>query len=313
MTQVFICHAREDHSAALPIIEAIGQAGLTVSLSDAVSPGEAVLQEVRHALDTAQCVVILWSKAASQSRFLHQAIHAWSSDRPVLAALDGTPLPLGLRDLSPISIRGESGSGAKQLIERAQAIIQQGGIARPPNSNDASPAPPPARPERRRRFAAIIAASLIVGFAVLTGLVLVRSWLAQQRDVEAAAAPMLNSPIPAPTVPALPIPRDPLLPLIVMVLVFGASIGTAAGWVWIVRSRRRSQHAPSEEHSRQTLVGSTGDPQVFVSYSRNDGPTVWQLVQQIEQLGYAVWIESSIDRFPALRGRRSYTPSLCRD
>jgi hypothetical protein len=38
-------------------------------------------------------------------------------------------------------------------------------------------------------------------------------------------------------------------------------------------------------------MASNGCPQVFVSYSRIDGPTVGQLVQQIEQLGYAGWID----------------------
>jgi hypothetical protein len=96
------------------------------------------VQEVRRALDTAQCVVILWSEAAMRSGFLqqeiHQAIRAWSSDRLMLAALDDTPLPVGLRDLSPISIESASSSGVEILIERAQAIVQRGAIASSPHS-----------------------------------------------------------------------------------------------------------------------------------------------------------------------------------
>src|SRR5262249_12002664 len=169
MTQVFVSYAREDHRAALPIIEAISEAGLTVWHSDAILPGDTVMREVRRALDTAQCVVVLWSEAAAQSRLLQQELHrviqAWSSDRLVLAALDDGPLPLGLRDLLPISVRGASGPGVKQLIKRARAIIRQGALARSPNSSGLTPAPHPVQSVRRRRSAAIVAALLIVGFA----------------------------------------------------------------------------------------------------------------------------------------------------
>ena len=35
----------------------------------------------------------------------------------------------------------------------------------------------------------------------------------------------------------------------------------------------------------------SGPPEVFVSYSSKDAPNVEQLVKQIEQLGYGVWID----------------------
>ena len=59
-----------------------------------------------------------------------------------------------------------------------------------------------------------------------------------------------------------------------------------AGWAWTTLSRRRSNRS-----APPVRAASNGAPQVFVSYSRQDGPTVEQLVQQIEQLGYPVWID----------------------
>ena len=51
-------------------------------------------------------------------------------------------------------------------------------------------------------------------------------------------------------------------------------------------------HAGGRNRSAPPVrAASNGAPQVFVSYSRQDGPTVEQLVQQIEQLGYPVWID----------------------
>jgi TIR domain len=55
-------------------------------------------------------------------------------------------------------------------------------------------------------------------------------------------------------------------------------------------ARDRGCGAPSAALSRQVPAASN-DSQVFVSYSHQDGRAVEQLVQQIEQLGYAVWID----------------------
>jgi hypothetical protein len=74
-------------------------------------------------------VVILWSQAAARSawveREVRQAIQAWSSDRLVLATLDDTPLPAGLRDLDAISIRNASNVRASGLIERVHAVVRR--------------------------------------------------------------------------------------------------------------------------------------------------------------------------------------------
>jgi hypothetical protein len=42
---------------------------------------------------------------------------------------------------------------------------------------------------------------------------------------------------------------------------------------------------------RDVPAATNGAPQVFISYSRQDGPTVEPLILQIKQIGYAVWID----------------------
>src|SRR5262249_2528686 len=128
MAQVYVSYSRKDRETVLPIIKAMDRAGLDLWHDDeALSPSSSIREKMQRELDKALCVIVLWSKAAAQSQWvqweIHNAIQAWSTDRLVLAALDDTPLPVGLRDLSPISIREASDSGTKQLIERAQAII----------------------------------------------------------------------------------------------------------------------------------------------------------------------------------------------
>ena len=55
---------------------------------------------VRSQLETASCLVMLWSRAASQSNEVQQevqrAIQAWSHARLVLVTLDDAERPVGL-------------------------------------------------------------------------------------------------------------------------------------------------------------------------------------------------------------------------
>jgi hypothetical protein len=105
MTQVFVSYAGRDAKVALPVIEAIGQAGFSVSsrITAGLDLGMAgFIERLQRELETAQCVVVLWSAAAGQSDMVREeirhAIQAWSSDRLVLAMLDDAPLPVGLSD-----------------------------------------------------------------------------------------------------------------------------------------------------------------------------------------------------------------------
>jgi hypothetical protein len=73
----------------------------------------------------------------------------------------------------------------------------------------------------------------------------------------------------------------------------GLVIGAAAvGAIWILLSRRRR-----EPHIQATLLmnvqqtTTSGMPQVFVSYSRQDERAVDLLVKEIEELGHPIWID----------------------
>jgi hypothetical protein len=127
MAQIFISYSKSDHQAAKAIVGAIRQAGLNAFDESDLPQGVALGDNIAGAIDTAQCVVILWSKAASGSKWvqleIQRALKAWASDRLVLATLDEAPLPIGLRDLAPIHIDGD-GAGIQELIERVKQNVR---------------------------------------------------------------------------------------------------------------------------------------------------------------------------------------------
>jgi hypothetical protein len=325
MTEVFVNYSRTDRRVALPIVVAIGQAGLQVRRPAMSYDGDPVAEQIKRELGEAQCLVVLWSEAAAQSLWVQQEVHcairAWSSDRLVLATLDDTPLPVGLRDLSPISIRDATDSGTQQLIERARTIVEKSKSEEFRKRALAKPAPPaPVRaPLPRFKSIALVAGTTVLIGALVSLLSLLSLWVGLWGVPPShVQGPLIGRPPPVVLLPPRPEPpvqsqppvllppvqstpwfyREPPvlaahLPFVLILIVLGAAIGAAALWAATkVRWRWHSKRALSSMLSPpQILAKSNGAAQVFVSYSHQDVRTVDQLVQQIEQLGYAVWID----------------------
>jgi TIR domain-containing protein len=292
MGQVLVSHSAEDRAAARAVIDALARAGLSVSGFDSSGPGGSLADQIKDNLETAGCVIWLWSQSAARSgrvqEDIHHAIRAWSAGRLILVALDDAPLPVGLRDLAPISIKDTFDAGLKPLIERVRAVVERTPAA----------AAVPAPSTRSRRFVPIIAAALGLVVVVAGGAALLTTRthapssqpVARPAPVPAPApggAPPVPAPQPAP--PPRSVPTSEFPSMLVM-LGLGAALGAGAVWFWSRWARRRPP--PGAVPTAQQALAAAGDtPLVFVSYSRQDGRTVEHLVKQIEQLGYEVWID----------------------
>jgi hypothetical protein len=295
---IFVSHASEDRVAALPIIEAINQAGFTAWPYD--KPDASRADETEHRIETAQCVIVLWSRAAAASRSVQQevrqAIQAWSADRLVLALLDDAPLPVGLSDLPTVVMSSDGDTDKKQLISRIEVIVGRD-VTVP-----STPQPAPSRNYRRWGgvFAGLVFVLLILAGAALWGPRVAGC------GPYCLGAPSTAFPLGFPTAP----PKATLPSAYTLTLLaLGGAIG--AMLVWALRSSLRLRSRVSSptratarpEHDRGK---SDGAAQVFVSYSHRDETAVDQLVKQIEQLGYTVWIDRQ------LTGSQRYAASIVR-
>jgi TIR domain-containing protein len=70
MAQVFVSYAQKDMVEARRILEALEQAGLSVFRETSLAAGVSWADDVRHQIDIAKCVVVLWSQAAAESQFV---------------------------------------------------------------------------------------------------------------------------------------------------------------------------------------------------------------------------------------------------
>lgn len=290
MTQVFVSYAVNDRDAALPIVEALNQVGLNVWSDHSILQGGTFDEQIKDVIASAKCVIVLWSEAAAKSEWvqyeIRMAIQAWSGNRLLLATLDNAPLPVGLRDVSAVPIRDEDGAGTKQLIERTKAIVHDGGnhmVAARRNGPVARENRPSAA--RSGRVRPIIAALAGVSVIFLMAILFYLAGLSPRTSGVPSPGSGWARRFPRPLDGA----TEPSFLFILMLLVLGAAIG-AAIWAWIAWSRWRSNRGPPKA-PWQVPASSKGAPQVFISYSYRDEREVEQLVQQIEQMGYAVYID----------------------
>lgn len=162
MADVFLSYAREDRLAAERLANAIGDTGLTVWWDRHIKGGAEFSRDIERQLDDASKVLVLWSKAAVNSRWVRdEASVAADSGRLVGASLDGTPPPLGFRQFQTIDLTAWVAKGAAIPPPLAEALEIE------------TPAPAERRPSRLPRRALVGAAvgAVLLGAAATVAIV----------------------------------------------------------------------------------------------------------------------------------------------
>ncbi|MBA4162242.1 MAG: hypothetical protein C0515_09245 [Novosphingobium sp.] len=117
---VFLSYSRADQKRALPVIKALEAAGLQVWWDGLLEGGATYLPTTEAALESADAVVVLWSKVSVESNWVRDEAQR-GRDRQCLIPLtiDGTMPPLGFRQFQVIDISKWRGKAGDPQIERA--------------------------------------------------------------------------------------------------------------------------------------------------------------------------------------------------
>jgi TIR domain len=337
MPQVLVSYTSTDRDVAVAIVRAMVAAGLEVYDPSSVSPELSSVDKFRCELESARCLVLFWSIAASKSELLqqeiHQAVKAWSLNRLLLVKLDRTPLPIGLRDLPFIFAPDSFHSGTREVISRAYFITGIPNIEELPHSANGSdillsPIHPETyskdvgtikkannKPRRLSIYSTIIAIASVIGVLL---------WLLAMIWFNIPGTQYVYVPVPEAQYGYLAqsefVPNvryfwtiGPFVIINLAVLLLGILVGAGVLWVWSARSRRASIRTPYTAMGGPVFVSSNAASKVFVSYSREDEGTVEALVKQIEQFGYPVWIDresTGLQRYAAAIGEAIRTSKL---
>ncbi|MEQ1726634.1 MAG: TIR domain-containing protein [Sphingopyxis sp.] len=157
-TTIFVSYARDDRKRALPIIEALEQAGYSVWWDGLLGGGERFSHTTEAALERARAVVVLWSKTSVESHWVHDEATRGRDRRCLVpVSLDGVEAPLGFRQFQliamPVSRRNTDHAAIDTMLRAVAAL----------HDSKALPQPAPAPPSPR--FASIDRRLLIGGGA----------------------------------------------------------------------------------------------------------------------------------------------------
>lgn len=128
MTDVFVSYASEDRERAGQLAQALGARGWSVWWDRKIIAGQAFDQAIERELETARCVVVLWSAHSVESEWVKNEA-AVAAERGVLvpALIDGVRLPLEFRRKQTADLvnwHGETGhAGLQALCEGVAHVL----------------------------------------------------------------------------------------------------------------------------------------------------------------------------------------------
>ena len=126
---VFLSYARGDQKRALTVIAALERAGVQVWWDGLLEGGETFLPTTEAALESADAVVVLWSRTSVDSHWVRdEATRGRERGCLVPLSLDGSHAPLGFRQFQLINVSKWRGrSDGPEIVAAVRAITALAG------------------------------------------------------------------------------------------------------------------------------------------------------------------------------------------
>lgn len=167
-SHVFVSYARDDRAKASRLISLLEDAGFKVWWDALLEGGEAFMPTIEAALETADCVIVLWSQTSVESNWVRDEAQS-GVDRTCLVpvSLDGTLPPLGFRQFQMIDASHWNGNAhAPEAAQLLQAVSTRLGMPHPPAAS---------QPRRMPEFA-MNRRALATGGIALAGAAALAAW-----------------------------------------------------------------------------------------------------------------------------------------
>lgn len=158
MASVFLSYAREDAAKAKALSTALQKAGHDVWWDRHIHGGSEFAGEIQAALNSAQVVLVLWSRASVGSEWVRdEATEGRDSGRLLPVALDESKAPLGFRQRQSIDMAGWSGRGHPPNFKPLLDALSVKLTGRSDPANAVGPSEGRRRPSRAMIFSAAAA------------------------------------------------------------------------------------------------------------------------------------------------------------
>jgi TolB-like protein/Tfp pilus assembly protein PilF len=132
---IFLSYARGDAKRAAPVIAAFQKAGINVWWDGLLEGGEKFLPTTEAALESADAVVVLWSRTSVESNWVRdEATRGRDRQCLVPLSLDGSHPPLGFRQFQVIDISKRRAEGLGAAVRAVAALAGRPPPPVPPGS-----------------------------------------------------------------------------------------------------------------------------------------------------------------------------------
>ncbi len=125
MHDIFISYAREDTPTAQRLAELLSQRGWSVWWDSSILHGASYESAIEQELDTAKCVLVLWSKASVASHWVKDEARVGLARGVLIPVLiEATKIPLGFRGIQTADLTGWEADPAKPEVQRLLKSIE---------------------------------------------------------------------------------------------------------------------------------------------------------------------------------------------
>ena len=123
---VFVSYARADEAWAQAVISALESAGIPAWWDGLIPGGKTFSAQIAEALERARAVVVLWSKNSLESDWVKDEASVGREHRTLVPlSIDGSPPPLGFRQIQCIKVRAGGPRASNPGIQKAVATVAQ--------------------------------------------------------------------------------------------------------------------------------------------------------------------------------------------
>jgi HSP20 family molecular chaperone IbpA len=120
MSDIFISYTREDLDRVEPIVRLLEQRQWSVWWDLNIPPGKAFDEVIENELESARCVIVVWSKTSVQSRWVKNEASEGAGRNILIPVIvdDGIKIPLEFRKIQATTLSGWDGKSAHSELNK---------------------------------------------------------------------------------------------------------------------------------------------------------------------------------------------------
>ncbi len=123
---IFLSYASEDREKAEPLVGVLAGRGWSVWWDKKIPPGTDYESFIKERLDAARCVIVLWSKHSTASRWVRAEANS-AADRGVLVpvSINGAEVPIGLSTIQVARLADWDGRAPHAELDRLLGAVAE--------------------------------------------------------------------------------------------------------------------------------------------------------------------------------------------